>query len=508
MTINLVIPQAHRVPPAVYVFIILTCSFFLLLSTDWLPTDPISDDGDRKFAFIVLATSPNPNLCKTIISALALGYPSPVIVNWGINPRAVSKWYGGQNLLKIPGIVKYLDAVMHPDAHPSERLRENDLVLIVDGYDVWFQLPAQILLERYHRINKEANERLYRQWNKRGPMPMKQTILVAAGKRCAPVRPESGGKLRCDEWPQSPLRTDLYGPGTEKNGTYHQKVRPRWINDGVYIGPAGDMRRLFRRLQEKMEKGVGLGYCMDSSQATSGEVMAEQEVWRKWARENRMPRLSMLEVMESSLEFHMGLDYSLEIAMQTMWTENLDGSMDGGFVQLGDQPVIEERSKALGIIPTRLRGLPDDIKAVKNPLSDLVPGSNWTDMPLYADFYTESVPVILHHNGMDNLKWRRSSWWDKPWYYQHLRQLLKFAMKPTCPDDPLATVKLNNGRVRYWALSAEEENRYPRQFNETASERMKKMKFGDICRYKKKAPKGPNQQWWEEVFRDTGGPWK
>ncbi|KAF0643179.1 hypothetical protein FPSE5266_07844 [Fusarium pseudograminearum] len=505
MTVKLVIPRAHRVPPAIYVFIIFTFLFALLFSISWPATNLSSDDADRKFAFIVPATSPSPDLCKTITTALALGYPSPVIVNWGLNHRSISGWRGGHMLTKTPGIVKYLDTAMHPNAHPSEKLHEDDIVLVIDGYDVWFQLPAQILLERYHKINREANERLYRQWNRRGPMPMRQTILFGSGKCCYPGTVRAGTDMRCDQWPMSPLRTDLYGPDTEKNMTQNEKIRPKWINDGIMIGPAGDVRRYLRHAQEKMERGLGLGIHMYSSQATTGEVFIEQEILRQWQRETKTPTQNVLEVMNSNLEFHAGLDYGQLISVQTTKTRNRDKSEHGDFVRLGDQSDIDQHSEALGIIPSRIQGLPDDIKAARNPLSDMVGGANWTDMPLYANFYTESVPVMIHYN---SLKDRRSSWWHKPWYYQHLRKLVKSGLELRHPDEPLVTLKLRNGRIRYWPLSAEEEDRYPRQFNGTADERLNKMRFNDICKHEKTAPHGPNQEWWEEVFRDTGGPWK
>jgi hypothetical protein len=126
-------------------------------------TPPASVDKDRRFALVIPATGSSPELCKTVVTGLALGYPSPVIVNWGVDHRALTHWRGGRNLVKVPGVVEYLEAATRPDAHPSERLNDDDIVLIVDGYDIWFQLPAQVMLERYHKINREANERLQKE---------------------------------------------------------------------------------------------------------------------------------------------------------------------------------------------------------------------------------------------------------------------------------------------------------------------------------------------------------
>ncbi|RGP71977.1 hypothetical protein FSPOR_3092 [Fusarium sporotrichioides] len=495
-------------------------------------------DKDRRFALVIPATGSSPELCKTVITGLALGYPSPVIVNWGANHRSLTHWRGGRNLLKVPGVLDYLEAATRPDAHPSERLNDDDIVLVVDGYDIWFQLPAQVMLERYHRINKEANERLQKEWNKhqRGPMPMRQTIIAATGKRCDPKNERKGTKMQCDIWPESPLRKDLYGPDTDKDKscweevkgawddeddedddsleTDHHKsrhcgaIRPRWLNGGLYMGPAGDLRRLFRRCLFTLQTGIGKGIKMRSEQSLAYELFAEQEVSRQWQRLNGRPKQGMGKLLSDKLEYHIGLDYAEELSVQTQWAQDKMGNDHGAFVKLSDQETIDRHSRALGISPTRLQGLPDDVKSVTNPLSVLQPGANWTDMPLYVDFFTETVSTILHHNGVGSLKTHRSTWWDRPWYYQHLRKLLHIRLREKGePEDPLATIKTANGRVRYWTASAEQESKYPRQMKKRLDDRLEKMKFGDICRHKKTAPDGPNQQWWEEIFRDTGGPW-
>ncbi|KAM0345480.1 hypothetical protein ACHAPU_006407 [Fusarium lateritium] len=467
-------------------------------------------DQDRRFALILPVTAPSPEICKNMFSALALGYPSPVVVNWGVDFHDISHWRLGTNLPKIPGFVQYLDGVMHPNASSTERLQEDDIVLMVDGYDVWFQLPAQVLLSRYHEINRKANERLQREWTGRGPVPWRQTIVVAAQKKCYPNDPELYGvDMVCEEWPESPLRKDLYGPDTDKNYTNYHDNRSRWINGGMYIGPAGDLRRLFRRSLNRMEKLIGEAFEAKSEQGMVGLMLSEQEVWRQWRKNNPKSTGRMVDFMERDFEYSMGVDFGQDIAVQAHSTKIKDADSndlyDGDFVALGDQTAIDQHSETRGISPVRLRGLPDDIKAVPNPLTALDKTANWTQMPLYADFFTESVPVMLHHNGF---KFRRRTWWDRPWYYQRLRGFLKASLQLRDPEDPLATVKLEQGHVRYWAASAEATDRHPRRFNGTAYERYSKMEFEDVCRWADNAtvPRGYQENWWDEVFRDNSGP--
>lgn len=466
-------------------------------------------DQDRRFAFIIPSTNPSPNLCRTIFSSLALGYPSPVIINWGVNYRDISHWRLGKNLPKIIGFVNYLDSVMHPNATAEEKLEEDDIVLMVDAYDVWFQLPAQVLLSRYHEINKRANERLRRQWKRKNkPMPMKQTIVAASQKRCYPADPERFGvDLRCDLWPETPLREDLYGPETEKNTTFWRNNRPRWINGGMYIGPAGDMRRMFRRAKQKIEAMVGEAFPVRSEQGMIGDLLGAQEVWRELQRHNHVSD-DVDDFVGDNFEFHVGLDYAQEISAQTFATEISpeNNLFDGDFVVLSDQESIEMNSEVRGISPVRMEGTPDDLKSVQSPLVEDGKTVDWSDMPLYTDFFLSTVPAMLHHN---KFKERRATWWDRPWYHQKLRDLVKSALLPRETDEPLATVQLEGSRVRYWAASAEKKDRYPRMgmlnSNLTVYDRFPSMEPNKTCQYGSRKPRGSKATWEEEVFRDGGG---
>lgn len=462
---------------------------------------------DRRFVLIVPATSPSPDLCKTIITAMALGYPSPIIINWGVDYRDVTGWDGGKNLPKIPGFVDYLDSVLHPEAHPSERLEEDDLVLMVDAYDMWFQLPAEVLLRRYHAINDEANARLRTEWPGQGPMPMKQTIIAASGKNCHPSSLSWGSDLHCEVLPDSPLSPDLYGPETEKDMKKHHDHRPKYINGGLYIGPAGDMRRMFRRTLEKMQKGLGEGVHLASEQGIPGEVLGEQEVWRRWRRSTEMMAdgddNDALGLIGRDFEYHFGLDYRQQLSVQTVWTETADGLFDGDFVTLNNHTDIEQHSKALGISTPRLGGVPDDIREASNPLGGTLGAPDWGDMALYADFFTSAVPAILHHNGY---KERRVSWWHRPWFHKQLRQLLSVRLTSREPTTAFATVETGDGSISYRAVPAEEADKWPRSSRGSAREPLRRMQFGDICRDPEKMPDSPGAHWWDEVFRDDQGP--
>ncbi|KAH7139775.1 hypothetical protein B0J13DRAFT_558469 [Dactylonectria estremocensis] len=465
--------------------------------------------GNKNQRLVVLlpATGPNPDLCKFLFSAMVLGYPTPIVLNWGVDYHEITKSPNGWNMPKIVGITKYLDAALDPEAHPDEKLHEDDIVLIADGYDVWFQLPPDVLLKRYHESNARANARLREQWPYSSPMPMRQTIIGASEKNCFPP-PDAGVKMRCDILPESPLRPDLYGPDTDNNhnSTDFHTVRPRFINGGSYMGPAGDLRRHFRRVLFKFESSVGRGERLWSEQGMSGEVLGEQESWRKWRRKyddsgDDANDADAMSLMQREYEYHFGLDYHQEISIPTVHAEK-----DGWIIHLNNKADIAARSEKLGISPVRLQGVPADVKVAPNPLKAIADSPDWGEMGLYADFFTEAVPVLLHHNAwINDLKNRRSWWWKDMWYFKYLRQLVTLRMTPK-DLTPLAEVKVESGNITYWAQPLDNVRRRPRYFRGSLAQPMTEMEYDTVCRFEEppEDKSGP-QTWWDEVFRDGKG---
>ena len=102
--------------------------------------------GLRQLAVILLADRPGHNLCKVVSSIIALGYPAPMIVNWGSAPANGDGGVGASQLAKIAGTLNYLDWATDGRAPERLTLDDGDLVLILDAYDVWMQLPPSVLL--------------------------------------------------------------------------------------------------------------------------------------------------------------------------------------------------------------------------------------------------------------------------------------------------------------------------------------------------------------------------
>lgn len=197
-------------------------------------------------AILIPLNTPSPEVCKTIFSAMANGYPSPIILNWGnvpdkFNGQSQSHLERLTHLQNLYKGVKYLDTMMYETVHEADRIHEDDLVIIIDGLDIWWQLPPDVFIKRYHEANRLANERLRQQYD---PVSMfiRQTIVAGAQKRCGPV--PMGFELHCDALPDSPERPDLFGDMTDAPGDTPGTVldeflhfwRPKFYNASTIAG--------------------------------------------------------------------------------------------------------------------------------------------------------------------------------------------------------------------------------------------------------------------------------
>jgi hypothetical protein len=334
---------------------------------------------------------------------------------------------------------------------------------------------------------------------------MEQTIIVSAQKKCFPPE-SSGSNLHCDQLPDSPVRKDLYGPNTDKNPNEFHDVRPKYLNSGSMMGPVGDMRRYFRRVYERMQRGLVNGKDLYSDQGIFGEIFAEQELWRKSVRSHKaISKDKDFEFLHKEFEYHVGLDYTQQLFIPTVFEEQ-----DGEIIALNNKSAIAEKSKSLNISP-RLDGVPDDIEKSMNPLSnipvrelDIV--EDWGEMPFYADFFSEAIPAVVHHNAhKDGAKKRRYLWWDRIWYFPYLRELVETQLKETKAKS-LLDIVVNGESLVYWDSRSTKPQKKPQTFviGNNGNATFEKHEFTEVCRSKKDHEEAETP-WYDEVFRDGKG---
>lgn len=418
--------------------------------------------ADPSFHLLIPASEANANLCKTILSAFILNYPAPTLINYGKNFTG-DTWDKGTHTGKIRGVYDFLINAKH--------VADQDLVLIVDGYDVWFQLPPEVLIERYNSITRRANERLRKQYGVSTPkkpmedgqkeqMPMySQKVIYAADKLCWPNAAEDPA---CTAVPPSTLPKSTYGTETDKD-PHGFLNRPRYLNSGTVIGPASDLRAILDRATDKVEKN-GRGDLGD--QFVLSEIYGEQEYVRKAIRHSRqsaggrwiswlsktlgisgsskkVTANNMTFVPGQRYEFGLGLDYESQL-FQTMTHSH--GDID--FLYFNDTDTLAHVQEQHHIPSPHALSLPLDIQRSTLPVpaqpAALTEGTgtgstayyldristniSWSTIPLATNPHVPSVPAMLHLNGD---KTYLSSWWTKMWYQPDSRALLRNYMQST-----------------------------------------------------------------------------
>lgn len=470
------------------------------------------------------ADNPAVNLCKVIMSAVALGYPMPTILNWRGEFNRPDWQFAGSHIAKLESLLVVIETLLE---HETEDADEEDLILLVDAYDIWFQLPPSVLIERYHQLNREANERLRREWEALAtdfPVPPpQQSIIITTAKDCHPSW-DSGSEPNYAHWPESPLPDDFYGDDTDHVYFFadparkYRKVRPRCVNSGLIMGTMGSLRQALKRCKEKVDETAMRGRQLWSDQALIGEVIGDQMLWREWMRsiaktwngtaaaahlhdlapETRA--IAQAAVREGKqFEFGIGLDYNFTTIPPTCSAEE-----DGNFVVLGDEKALERESAKAGVPDgVRVRGIPPELKGSEGP----IPGKQWDEVPLYTDFYFGLSPVGIHHNAyIDGLKpWRLEHWWNLTWFYPHLRDLVVKNLKPVdvtgeekqAPLARLPPPRQDGKEIVYYAPRVDAEEKKVRIFE--PSRELKPIDWDGVCQ------KG-SQPWHEKIFGDGKGP--
>ena len=403
----------------------------------------------RSFHVLIPASETNEKLCKTLLSSSLLNYPSPTLINFE-EVFTGDSWDKGTHAGKIKGVYDFLNK--------DKKVRDDDLVLVIDGYDVWFQLPPEIMVKRYHMLIHEANQRLREQYGsilqerpweggqRKKVQRYKQTVVFGADKICWPNQAEDPA---CASLPESTMPKNAYGPNTDKDPEAFSN-RPKYLNSGTLIGPVTDVRAIYERALEKVEQGLGAV----GDQFVFAEILGEQEYQRHtdnpgmgtpWFshafdifRYFSGPPASAKSVKNITLapgrryDFAIGLDY-----MSSLFQTMTHSAEDVAFLTFAS-----ENNKSTTQSPITV---PQDIISARPPFpindtsttlaaSRLVPFSasldilpppgqnSWLNYPLGTNLHSISVPTILHINGDKSLL---DSWWPSLWFQPHARALLR-----------------------------------------------------------------------------------
>lgn len=258
--------------------------------------------------------------------------------------------------------------------------------------------------------------------------------MFGAGKRCAPNQVHT---VACYPIPESPLPDDLYGANTDTimGRNKYTSLRQRWLNSGYVIGPVEDMRRMFRRAEEKLKESKdhpdwdngsgGMDFLYHGSdQSIFNIIFGEQEFQREVMRRRHRTATDELEgiapkpppvriegtLVDDTLnpsfthepmtekegkpdEFGIGLDYFSELGQQTVNSEE-----DTQWLRYSQSIEVQlEGRHALFDCPSRVNGsLAEDILGSEAPFGDLpedhsLSSRGWADVPLYTNVCLDKV---------------------------------------------------------------------------------------------------------------------
>jgi hypothetical protein len=398
------------------------------------------------------------------VSSIALGYPLPVISGYELKgdlDAAVS------HLAKVRNIMRYLD-----DLPPAA---DDDLMLVIDGYDVVMHLPVEVMLQRYFDVVNAANARLEERFGKGSTRPVpegdqpRQTILFGADKICWPV---DWRRLAC--W-AVPTNTTLprHAFGVEDGSM--PKNQPRWLNSGTIMGPVGDMRQMVAATLERIRTTYDPAFeFRESDQMYMSDVWGDQEYYRS-VREMRRKGQAPVEgepipkggpwdkflpkpAARQKTEYHIAMEYESVLFQTRAGNEDfLDFPVfnRSGYTSRVTRPVVRGRA----FRPYEIQ-LPQDVIASLTRILQSISSVHVLPVPpaelvgrlhIGTNLVTKVVYALYHCTGgkgyLDEL-------WLKLWYYPYVKSLLKTAVRDTVQGRPLAD-NLIDGRV--WTMA----HKYP-----------------------------------------------
>ncbi|KAJ4295185.1 hypothetical protein N0V90_007195 [Kalmusia sp. IMI 367209] len=346
------------------------------------------------------------DFCKTTMSAMVMNYPPPTIVN-GFGRVGKAEW----EREKLQSVLVYLE--------DARVVKDEDLILLVDGRDTWFHLPSEVMVRQYMTVVEDANRRLHNMYGKQ----FSETIIFGARKTC------EGNDMACKQMPPSVLPNNTYG---EQQEAKTELVPARFLDADMLMGPVKDLRKLYRVAAEILEEDRTRSVTV---QSVMSKIFGEQMLARAMNRKAKWPIASKLvnhltvalagikgaeRIANVTVEpdrrneFSVGLDYTHALF------QPLTDCADNELVQITrsnqsepsqapepplDLPVAFQNATGPFWAPDFTKNDPSpnekpayiDKLEFKYELDKLKHRDTpWTDIPFVRNTYTGAIPATLH----------------------------------------------------------------------------------------------------------------
>ncbi|EQB43855.1 hypothetical protein CGLO_17441 [Colletotrichum gloeosporioides Cg-14] len=419
--------------------------------------------GVGRFHFLIAASAPNLQFCRALVSSTVNRFGAPTIVGWngtGENDAALS------HLAKIRVVTRYLEDL--PESS------NDDLFMMIDGYDVLLQFGPDVMIERYFKAAALEDERIIQQL---GPEkaaslagPLGRHIFFGADKVCWPV---DWRRPACWAVPPVPnMDGREFGPLTNTGDMVFN--HPRWLNSGTIMGPIKELREFFRATLDLINEVYDPEYeFRESDQFYMSDVWGLQELERIEMQKEENPDAAVMRPPEDgfvpqlepqySYNFHIAMDY-WSILFQT-WAGYADWVDWRRFIgPLYSVEVNQNTRNNSEFVPWHLHMQADAMKSLKrifNTTSDETMGSTVNELIRKSEFganiITKQTFPLLHVTGE---KGALDAFWPRLWFFPYSRSLTRSAINwfrggEGYSPDPI------NGKVWYPA------HPYPKEIRET-----------------------------------------
>ncbi|PHH71317.1 hypothetical protein CDD82_6589 [Ophiocordyceps australis] len=349
---------------------------------------------------------------------------------------------------------RYLDS-LGPD-------EDDDLVLIVDAYDVIHQLPPQVMIERYfdiaHRADVALAKRFHITLKDLHRRNLRQTVFWGPDKVCFPT---DWRAPRCWAVPQSPL-SDAFGPNNGNGDIVFND--PRWLNSGTVMGPVGDIRRVLAATMAEIANTYDANFELrESDQYYISNVWARQEYWRslQLTQGAEVPGgpndrfVPETKLNDSDAELHMAIEYKSSLFQTKAGYEPFFGYLE--FSQAGHRANMNIDILNLGqqFKPYAI-DMPKNVREALTRIFDSVPeahpgikAKDWIrTVKLGVNYVSQQIYGLWHCTGT---KEQIDAEYPLLWWYPYAESFVKAAVKSS-QDGELISSKPIAGRK--WASKA------------------------------------------------------
>ena len=323
----------------------------------------------------------------------------------------------------------------------TKNINDGDLVLVIEA-ETWFQLPAELVINRFFDLLQDSNASLRRTYGTKvvGNLTeprFVQKLLFGADKRCSS---DDAGDLACAAVPYSTLPSEFsrFSIRSEISG---YQYRPRWLNSGTVLGRASDVRSLYSFARARLAEDR----IVSQSSSPLASIFGEQEYMREVARQNttsswldwlaskvssssKSPNITNLHldiVDGREYEVGIGLDYESQLVQTIQHARN-----DIEWLIVDDSVAVSDGREERVAYSEQL-DLPLDVWRLGSPFQDYgyeeitgpLDDASWPHLPLAMNMQTMSVSPLLQADGIQEADvqplWRNM--WFPP-YAQFLAQ--------------------------------------------------------------------------------------